>query len=125
MNFRAGQTNGDSVQLTTMSSMARTFRTLAVLLTLAILVTISIGFWSFLTPGEAKFKDIFIVHFVCGLSTAIGILLVHCLIFTYFLGTGRGVNAVAAIWAKLCASTPSITSGSRSANWSSRDTARG
>ena len=28
------------------------------------------------------------------------------------VGTGRGVNAVAAIWAKLSASTPSMTSGS-------------
>jgi hypothetical protein len=77
-----------------MIRMARTFRTLAVLLTLALLLTISIGFWSFLTPGESKFKDIFIVHFVCGLLTAIGILLVHCLIFIYFLGTGRWVKEV-------------------------------
>ena len=30
------------------------------------------------------------------------------------VGTGRGVNAVAAIWANCSASTPSITSGSRS-----------
>ena len=74
--------------------MAQTFRTLAIFLTLAILVTIGIGFWSFFTPGESKYKDIFIVHFVCGLVTAIGILLVHCLIFIYFLGTGRWVKEV-------------------------------
>ena len=74
--------------------MAQTFRTLSIFLTLAILATISVGFWSFFTPGESKYKDIFIVHFVCGLITAIGILLVHCLIFIYFLGTGRWVKEV-------------------------------
>ena len=77
-----------------MMNMARTFRTLAVLLTLAILVTILIGFWSMLTPGRPRDKDEFVVHFVCGLLTAIGILLVHCLIFIYFLGTGRWVKEV-------------------------------
>ncbi|HZZ81116.1 MAG TPA: hypothetical protein VFE62_21620 [Gemmataceae bacterium] len=74
--------------------MARTFRTLAVMLTLALFATISLGFWSFLLPGTSKDKDIFIVHFVCGLFTAVGILLVHCLIFIYFLGTGRWVKEV-------------------------------
>jgi len=34
--------------------MARTFRTLAVMLTLALFATIALGFWSFLTPGESK-----------------------------------------------------------------------
>jgi cytochrome b561 len=74
--------------------MANTFRTLAILLTFAILATIGLGFWSFFTPGESKYKDLFIVHFVCGLITAMGILLVHCLIFIYFLGTGRWVKEV-------------------------------
>jgi predicted permease len=74
--------------------MAQTFRSLAIFLTIAILLTISVGFWSFLTPGESKYKDIFIVHFVSGLVTAITILLVHCLIFIYFLGTGRWVKEV-------------------------------
>jgi hypothetical protein len=74
--------------------MAQTFRILAVLLTLALLLTIGVGFWSSLTPGESKYKDIFIVHFVCGLTTAIVALAVHCLIFIYFLGTGRWVKEV-------------------------------
>ncbi len=77
-----------------MMSMARTFRTLAVLLTLAILGAILVGFWSMLTPGRPADKDEFVVHFTCGLLTAIGILLVHCLIFIYFLGTGRWVKEV-------------------------------
>ncbi len=74
--------------------MAQTFRTLAIFLTLAILATIGLGFWSFFTKGESKYQDIFIVHFVCGLMTSMGILLVHCLIFIYFLGTGRWVKEV-------------------------------
>jgi predicted permease len=74
--------------------MAQTFRTLAIFLTIAILVTIGIGFWSMFTAGRPADKDVFVVHFVFGLVTAIGILLVHCLIFIYFLGTGRWVKEV-------------------------------
>jgi hypothetical protein len=89
--------------------MAQTFRTLAVFLTIAILLTIGLGFWSFLTPGEAKFKDLFIVHFVVGLATAIGALLVHCLIFIYFLGTGRWVKEVAIAYAMPDRPWPKLT----------------
>ncbi|MBM3995312.1 MAG: hypothetical protein FJ303_14340 [Planctomycetes bacterium] len=74
--------------------MTQTFRALAILLTCAMLATIGLGFWSFFTPGESKYKDIFIVHFVFGLTTAILALAVHCLIFTYLLGTGRWVKEV-------------------------------
>ena len=74
--------------------MTQIFRTLAISLTLAILLTIGIGFWSFFTPGESKYKEIFILHFVFGLATTMGGLLVHCLIFIYFLGTGRWVKEV-------------------------------
>jgi NADH:ubiquinone oxidoreductase subunit 5 (subunit L)/multisubunit Na+/H+ antiporter MnhA subunit len=74
--------------------MAQTLRTLAALLTFAILLTITLGFWSFFTEGEARDKDLFVVHFVAGLATAILALLVHCLIFIYFLGTGRWVKEV-------------------------------
>jgi cytochrome b561 len=74
--------------------MAQTFRTLAIWLTLAILVTIGIGFWSFFTPGEPRDKDVFLVHWIIGLTTVIVSLLVQCLIFIYFLGTGRWVKEV-------------------------------
>jgi hypothetical protein len=37
---------------------------------------------------------IYSVHFLVGLLTALFTLLVHCLIFTYFLGTGRWVKEV-------------------------------
>jgi hypothetical protein len=74
--------------------MAQTFRTLAIFLTSAILLTIVLGFWSFFTPGPRAEKDLFIVHFLAGLLTSLGILLVHCLVFIYFLGTGRWVKEV-------------------------------
>jgi hypothetical protein len=74
--------------------MVHTFRLLAVLLTVAIVATIGVGFGSMLLPGPASQKDTFLVHFILGLGTAIGILFVHCLIFIYFLGTGRWVKEV-------------------------------
>ncbi len=39
------------------------------------------------------------IHFLVGLFTVIFTLLVHCLIFTYFLGTGRWVKEVARAYA--------------------------
>ena len=74
--------------------MAQTFRNLAILLTVALLATIGLGFWSFFTDVETKYNDIFIVHWACGLATVIVSLLIHCLIFIYFLGTGRWVKEV-------------------------------
>src|SRR2546428_1741288 len=75
--------------------MTRTFRSLAILLTLSMLATIGLGFWSFfLDRASPTRKDIFLLHFYAGLLTALGILLVHCIIFTYFLGTGRWVKEV-------------------------------
>jgi len=75
--------------------MTRTFGTLALLLTFAMLATIGTGLWSFfLEKGDPYKADIFLIHFHLGLWTSIGILLVHCIIFTYFLGTGRWVKEV-------------------------------
>ena len=58
------------------------------------LATIGVGVWSFFLEVSPFKKDVYIVHFYLGLGTALGILLVHCLIFTYFLGTGRWVKEV-------------------------------
>lgn len=75
--------------------MTRTFSTFAVLGTLALLSTITVGFLYFLKDDiSERSNDLFILHFYLGLTTAIGLLLVHCLIFTYFLGTGRWVKEV-------------------------------
>lgn len=76
--------------------MNRLFLVLATFLALLLLSTFAVGWWSFSIPGdrgELK-KDVFLVHFYLGLTTAIVGLLVHCLIFTYFLGTGRWVKEV-------------------------------
>src|SRR5215467_3519935 len=75
--------------------MTRTFSTLAVLLTAAMFATIGVGLWSFSLEKDNPLKpDIYLVHFHLGLWTSIGALLVHCIIFTYFLGTGRWVKEV-------------------------------
>jgi phosphoglycerol transferase MdoB-like AlkP superfamily enzyme len=70
--------------------MARLFTVLAALNLLALLASFVLGMLSkFLDHGQ-----FFIPHFTLGLFTAIGTLLVHCIIFTYFLGTGRWVKEV-------------------------------
>jgi hypothetical protein len=74
--------------------MTRTFSVLAALVTLLLLATIGVGLWYNITEDPVRASDIYVIHFVLGLSTAIGILLVHCIIFTYFLGTGRWVKEV-------------------------------
>src|SRR4051812_25945912 len=70
--------------------MAQLFLILAGLNTLALVATALFGLLS-------KFvdHDLYVTHFALGLFSAIGTLLVHCIIFTYFLGTGRWVKEVA------------------------------
>lgn len=79
--------------------MTSTFRVSAIALTMLMVLTIGVGFWSFFlprdTPDAALHKNtIFLIHFYLGLAFALGALLVHCLIFTYLLGTGRWVKEV-------------------------------
>ena len=74
--------------------MTRIFTTLASIVTLSLLATMGFGFWSMALDKDAFYKDIYLVHFCLGLFTAIAILLVHSIIFTYFLGTGRWVKEV-------------------------------
>lgn len=80
----------------TNSVMTRLFTVLAALLAILLLSTFAVGWWSFSIPEQEAIakKDMFLWHFYLGLSTAIVGLLVHCLIFTYFLGTGRWVKEV-------------------------------
>jgi hypothetical protein len=47
-----------------------------------------------MSGGAVSGAQVYLLHFVLGLSAAILTLLVHCLIFTYFLGTGRWVKEV-------------------------------
>src|ERR1700693_600070 len=68
--------------------MTRIFTTLATVNALALTAT-------FVTAILSRWNGaVFLVHFCLGLFTAVGTLLVHCLIFTYFLGTGRWVKEV-------------------------------
>ena len=75
--------------------MTRIFSTLAAIVTLSLLVTIGFGFWSMALEVTMFKKDIYLIHFCLGLFSSIAILLVHSIIFTYFLGTGRWVKEVA------------------------------
>jgi hypothetical protein len=75
--------------------MTRIFTTLAALDSLLLLGSYSLGIASKLrdgihNPGDSTYW----FHFLLGLSAAVVTLLVHCLIFTYFLGTGRWVKEV-------------------------------
>ena len=75
--------------------MANTFRLLAAMLIVAMLGSIGVGFWSFSLPRPDEFwAEVSIAHYVLGLITVFGILGVHCLVFIYFLGTGRWVKEV-------------------------------
>jgi hypothetical protein len=75
--------------------MTRILATLGANVTISILVTIGFGFWSMFLDKDEFYKDIYLVHFCLGLFTALAILLVHSIIFIYFLGTGRLVKEVA------------------------------
>jgi hypothetical protein len=90
----SGQQVAKTAARSNLIGMTRIFTTLAALVTLSMLVTIGFGFWSMSLELSMFKKDIYIIHFCLGLFTAIGILLVHSIIFTYFLGTGRWVKEV-------------------------------
>lgn len=75
--------------------MTRIFTTLALTDSLALIVTFALGCWSkFGGAGRDEASSVYLLHFLSGIFTGIGTLLVHCLIFTYFLGTGRWVREV-------------------------------
>jgi cytochrome b561 len=76
-------------------AMTRIFLTLATADALALVLTFALGCWSKLTDGlHAAAGSAYLLHFLFGLFTAVGTLMTHCLIFTYFLGTGRWVKEV-------------------------------
>src|SRR5262245_60015130 len=76
--------------------MTRIFTILAVSDAVALVLTFALGCWSKMAGSRADpASNIFILHFYLGLYSSLGTLLVHCLIFVYFLGTGRWVKEVA------------------------------
>jgi hypothetical protein len=62
---------------------------------LALLTTFAVGLMSFFTNGVRTEGVIYPLHFFLGLFTVLFTLALHCLIFIYFLGTGRWVKEVA------------------------------
>ena len=75
--------------------MIRIFSVLAVANGIGLILSFTFGLLSMLRGGLTDPNDnTFMIHFLCGLFTAVATLLVHCLIFTYFLGTGRWVREV-------------------------------
>jgi hypothetical protein len=72
--------------------MKRIFLNLAVIDFLALLACFVTGF---VLRSQESADSLYLVHFHLGLYTTIGNLGVHCLIFIYFLGTGRWVKEVA------------------------------
>jgi hypothetical protein len=75
--------------------MTRIFVTLSSVNAAGLLASLALGLLSMLRDGVHDASDpTYQIHFLVGLFTAIGTLLVHCIIFTYFLGTGRWVKEV-------------------------------
>src|SRR5439155_20513195 len=74
--------------------MNRIFLTLAIGLLVALLLSFGIGLVSMQMQLSLAKNEVFLLHFLLGLATSLGALLVHCIIFVYFLGTGRWVKEV-------------------------------
>src|SRR5262249_29108359 len=90
--------------------MTRIFITLATIDGLALVASFVTGIASKLGDSVRRPDDpTFLIHFNLGLFTAIGTLLVHCLIFTYFLGTGRWVKEVGLAYGLPDAQLPRLT----------------
>jgi hypothetical protein len=90
--------------------MTRIFSTLASIDGLALVATFVLGVLSWLHGAARPSADsLYLIHFTLGLFSAIGTLLVHCIIFTYFLGTGRWVKEVKIAYSLPDAPLPLLT----------------
>jgi hypothetical protein len=83
-----------AIEVARVPGMTRIFLFLASLDGLALLLAYAVGIVSKLRDGSQHGDPTYLIHFTLGLFSALGTLLVHCLIFTYFLGTGRWVKEV-------------------------------
>lgn len=90
--------------------MTRIFLTLATVNALGLTASFVLGLTSMWRNGvENALDPTYQLHFLVGLFTAIGTLLVHCIIFTYFLGTGRWVKEVGLAYALPDVPYPKLT----------------
>jgi amino acid transporter len=83
---------------------------MAILTYLTLLTTFSVGLLSqarhaLVTPDDLTFP----IHFYLGLFSVLMTLAVHCLVFIYFLGTGRWVKEVALAYKLPDAPLPKLT----------------
>jgi hypothetical protein len=77
---------------------------------LALLTTFVVGWVSFARGSRGNPDDpTYLIHVYLGLIAAITTLAVHCLIFIYFLGTGRWVKEVALAYGLPDAPLPRLT----------------
>jgi hypothetical protein len=76
--------------------MTRILFRLAVVVYLLLIAATVAGAWSFITGGRRDpDSQAFPIHIYLGLIAPIAALGIHCLVFIYFLGTGRWVKEVA------------------------------
>src|SRR6516165_2025762 len=74
--------------------MTRLFLILAPLNAALLIGALFSGVVSWRQSGSDRNAEVYLLHFVLGLTTALTTLFVHCLVLTYFLGTGRWVKEV-------------------------------
>ncbi|MCS7017066.1 MAG: hypothetical protein NZM42_13250 [Gemmatales bacterium] len=80
--------------------MVRILTVLATLTSLALLGSFGLGLMQLAQTSPTLSPSLSLsAHIIVGLVTAVLVLLVHCLVFTYFLGTGRWVREVAQAYA--------------------------
>src|SRR5438105_14479497 len=79
--------------------MIRIFSVLATANAIGLLASFALGWASRLSGGyQESANAYFLYHFVCGLFAAICTLLVHCLVLTWGLATGRMVREVTELY---------------------------
>jgi hypothetical protein len=78
--------------------MTRLFSILAPLNAALLLAALISGVISWWQGGSERDAEVYLLHFVLGLTTALTTLFVHCLVLTYFLGTGRWVKEVCLVY---------------------------
>jgi hypothetical protein len=90
-------------------NMSRILARLAALNVFVLLLAFAVGWLSRGRFGSSSGFDLYLVHFLLGLAAVLLTLAVHCLIFIYFLGTGRWVKEVALAYRLPDAPLPRLT----------------
>lgn len=78
--------------------MHRIFLGLAITCGSLLVASFAFGFWVACLPQGHQHDFFYGIHFLLGLLTVLTALLVHSIVFTYFLGTGRWVKEVVQVY---------------------------